>query len=56
MNPSIDPDPSYENQDSDYDGAWKEALRFHLRDFIELCFAELASLINWDQEPQWLDK
>ena len=53
---SINPDLSHENQDSDYDGAWKEALRFHLRDFIERCFAELAVLINWDQEPQWLDK
>lgn len=56
MSPSSNPHSADESHDSDYDGAWKEALRRHLRDFIERCFAELAALINWDQEPQWLDK
>ena len=29
---------SQERQGSDDDGAWKEALRWHLKEFIELCF------------------
>ena len=43
-------------QDSDYDGAWKEAFRFHLREFIEKCFSKLAVLIDWSREAVWLDK
>ena len=45
-----------ERQDSDYDGAWKEALRFHLQEFIEKGFDRLAKLIDWTCEPRWLDK
>jgi len=45
-----------DRQDSDYDGAWKEALRSHLRRFIEKFFPRLAVLINWSIEPEWLDK
>src|SRR4051794_17188191 len=45
-----------ERQDSDYDGAWKEALRRHLSEFIGRGFSELASLIDWTCEPEWLDK
>lgn len=43
-------------QDSDYDGAWKEAFRSHLQDFIEKCFEKLATLIDWSRDPIWLDK
>ncbi len=49
-------DTSQERQGSDYDGAWKEALRWHLKEFIELCFPLVASLIDWTSEPEWLDK
>ena len=47
---------SPERQGSDYDGAWKEALRWHLKEFIELCFPLVAGLIDWTSEPEWLDK
>ncbi|HEY0980747.1 hypothetical protein, partial [Schlesneria sp.] len=43
-------------QDSDYNGAWKEAFRLHLREFIEKCFSRLALLIDWSRAPVWLDK
>jgi Domain of unknown function (DUF4351) len=45
-----------EGQGSDYDGAWKEALRRHLKEFIDRCFPRLAILIDWTFEPEWLDK
>ncbi len=48
--------PLDERQDSDYDGAWKEAFRFHLREFLERCFCALAQLIDWTVGPVWLDK
>lgn len=48
--------PDFEPQDSDYDGAWKEALRLHLRAFVEKCFPALSDLIDWSCEPEWLDK
>jgi hypothetical protein len=33
-------------QHSDYDGAWKEAFRFHLRSFVERFFPKLAVFID----------
>ena len=48
--------PDDDRQESDYDGAWKEAVRFHLREFIERYFPKLAVLIDWSREPHWLDK
>ena len=45
-----------DRQDSDYDGAWKEALRLYLRAFIEQYFPALATLVDWSFEPEWLDK
>ena len=45
-----------ERQDSDYDGAWKETLRPHLIDSMQLCFPTFASLVDWSVEPEWLDK
>jgi len=56
MTMSIDGISEDDRQDSDYDGAWKEALRLHLRAFIERCFSNLAELIDWTCEPEWLDK
>lgn len=56
MTERSDPPPDVEGQDSDYDGAWKEALRLHLRDFLEKCFPALENLIDWACEPEWLDK
>ena len=44
------------DQDSDYDGAWKEALRRHLPEFLQKFFPDLFALIDWTIEPQWLDK
>ena len=45
-----------ETPESDYDGAWKELLRSHLRESVENCFPILAELIDWNFEPEWLDK
>jgi hypothetical protein len=42
--------------DSDYDGAWKEALRLHLPEFIEKYFPAEHAAIDWRQELEWLDK
>ena len=42
--------------DSDYDGAWKEALRSHLPEFIGKYFPAEYAAIDWSQEPQWCDK
>jgi hypothetical protein len=43
-------------QDSDYDGAWKEALRKYLRDILECYFPAIAATIAWEQAPEWSDK
>ena len=41
--------------DSDYDGAWKESLRCHFREFIEKYFPAVAATIDWHHAPQWSD-
>jgi Domain of unknown function (DUF4351) len=51
-----DPPAKSQQQDSDYDGAWKEALRLHLREFIEKYFPVEHAAIDWSYPPQWLDK
>ncbi|HEY0980475.1 DUF4351 domain-containing protein [Schlesneria sp.] len=51
-----DADESHERQDSDYDGAWKEALRLHLPQFVGRFFPSLAQSIDWSCDPVWLDK
>ena len=56
MSDGMDDTAHEQRQDSDYDGAWKEALRRHLRVFTERCFSKLAELIDWSVEPEWLDK
>ncbi|MBW3596326.1 MAG: hypothetical protein KY475_03515 [Planctomycetes bacterium] len=42
--------------DSDYDGAWKEALRGHLPEFIGKYFPAEHAAIDWTQPPEWFDK
>jgi len=42
--------------DSDYDGAWKEALRLNLSEFIEKFFPVEHAAIDWQYPPQWFDK
>jgi hypothetical protein len=44
------------NQVADYDGAWKEALEIYLRQFLELCFPQVASDIDWAAGIEFLDK
>ena len=56
MSDQLSEQPDDDRQDSDYDGAWKEALRSHLRRFIEKFFPRLAELVDWSIEPEWLDK
>jgi len=43
-------------QESDYDGAWKESARRHLRQIMEKYFATIAALIDWSYPPEWFDK
>jgi hypothetical protein len=43
-------------QDSDYDGAWKEVLRQHLREILEKYLPAIAAEIDWRHSPQWSDK
>jgi hypothetical protein len=43
-------------QDSDYDGAWKEALRRYFREILEKYFPAMAAAIDWTYEPEWSDK
>ena len=45
-----------QEQDSDYDGAWKEAIREHFPAFIQVYFEGLYGLIDWSVEPEWCDK
>jgi hypothetical protein len=41
---------------ADYDGGWKEALDRYLRSFLELCFPNVASQIDWSVAPVFLDQ
>ena len=43
-------------QDSDYDGAWKEALRHHLAEFLAKYFPAMHAAIDWSYPPRWFDK
>ncbi len=43
-------------QDSDYDGAWKEALRVHFRELLESYFPAAATTIDWQYPLHWSDK
>ena len=47
---------SDERNDSDYDGAWKEAFHAHLQEFIEQVFPKFAELVNWTAQPKLFDK
>jgi len=44
------------SQDSDYDGAWKEALRCHFQGLLEKYFPAAAATIDWGHPPEWSDK
>lgn len=43
-------------QDSDYDGAWKEALRDHFPMFLESFFPGVHGEIDWSTSIEWYDK
>jgi hypothetical protein len=53
----VDESPRREPEhDSDYDGAWKEALRDHLPEFIGKYFPAEYAVIDWSVSPEWFDK
>ncbi len=56
MNQFDEHDTEAEQRSSDYDGAWKETLRFHLMESMKACFPNIADLIDWNHDPIWLDK
>lgn len=39
-----------------YDGPWKEVLDNNLRDFLELCFPEVATGIDWAKPVEFLEQ
>jgi hypothetical protein len=43
-------------QDSDYDGAWKEALRRHLPECLAVYFPAMHAVIDWTTPFKWFDK
>jgi hypothetical protein len=43
-------------QDSDYDGAWKESVRQHFREILEKYFPVTAAAMDWRYPPEWSDK
>ncbi len=43
-------------QDSDYDGAWKEALRQFLPAILECYFPAIAATVDWEHPPEWFNK
>lgn len=43
-------------QDSDYDGAWKEALRNHFPEFLSKYFPGIHGAIDWEHPIEWYDK
>lgn len=43
-------------QDSDYDGAWKEALRDHFDMFLKSFFPGVHREIDWSSPVEWYDK
>ncbi len=42
--------------DSDYDGAWKEALRCYFQEILQKYFPATAAAIDWQHPPEWFDK
>ncbi|AOY81672.1 transposase [Moorena producens JHB] len=40
---------------ADYDNPWKEALQAYFESFLQFCFPEVHTLIDWNQTPQALD-
>ena len=43
-------------QDSDYDGAWKEALRSFFQEILQCYFPAVAATIDWQHPPEWSNK
>ena len=43
-------------QQSDYDGAWKEALEHYLSEFVAFFFPEAHAAIDWSRGYEFLDK
>ena len=43
-------------QDSDYDGAWKETLRLYLPELLRVYFPAMHAAIDWAVEPKWCNK
>lgn len=43
-------------QRSDFDSPWKQAIYLHLKDFLQLCFPNIHSQVDWSLGYQVLDK
>jgi hypothetical protein len=45
-----------ESMNTDYDGGWKEALDRYLQPFLQLCFPQVATRIDWSKLVEFLDQ
>jgi len=43
-------------RDSDYDGAWNEAMRHHLTEFLAVYLPDVHAAIDWSTPVRWFDK
>lgn len=44
------------NVQADHDSPWKEALEVFFQPFMQLLYPDIALLINWQCEPEFMDK
>jgi hypothetical protein len=51
-----DPKRDLSEHDSDYDGAWKEALKLYFEPFLAKYFPKMHAAIDWTRPQEWLDK
>ncbi|MBF0421095.1 MAG: DUF4351 domain-containing protein [Magnetococcales bacterium] len=49
-------DPNNQSQPTEYDSPWKEILKAYFKDFLEFFLAEAHDGINWQRNPEFLDK
>ena len=45
-----------QNQMTEYDSPWKEILKIYFKEFIEFYLPEAYDGINWQRDPEFLDK
>ncbi|MBF0165816.1 MAG: DUF4351 domain-containing protein [Magnetococcales bacterium] len=49
-------DPNNQSQPTEYDSPWKEILKAYFKNFLEFFLPEAHDGINWQRDPEFLDK